>query len=93
MCKANAMRLRAISEFFDVSASTIAELCGVSRPYVSRIMSDSDTLTGSSQFWRRLEGSLGRLIEERKAQVFDVPGAELERTAALTNAKRLPGPQ
>ena len=83
MCKPNSMRLRAISSFFNISANTIAQMGSVSRPYVSRVVSATDTLVGSPQFWRRLEAGLGQLIEKRRGQVFDLPGTQPERAAEL----------
>ena len=83
MCKPNSMRLRAISSFFNISMNAVAQMGGVSRPYVSRVLSDADKLTGSPQFWRKVEAGLGQLIEKRRAQVFDVPGTQPEQASEL----------
>ena len=56
---------------FGLTISEVAKAGGVSRPYLSRALGGS--LVPSPVFWRRLEGNLGRLIDQREAQFFQVP--------------------
>jgi hypothetical protein len=69
---ANVRRLRAICRIFGLGPTAVARAGGVSQPYVSRVLSDGDPFTGNQEFYRRLEGRLGCLIESRTAQYFRV---------------------
>ena len=84
--EANRQKLRALAKAFDLSPSAIAELTGVSRPYVARLLSEKDEFTGSSQFWSELERNLGKVIESRRGQVFDVAALPADSIESLTNA-------
>lgn len=72
---ANVAKLRAIIDWLDLPVSAVARIAGVSRPYVSRVLSDKDDLNGSVSFWRDLERGMSRLIETRRTQVFEIPAA------------------
>ena len=81
---ANVRRLRAICRMFGLGPTAVAKAAGVSQPYVSRILSDNDPIVGNPEFYRRLEGKLGRLIDSRSAQFFRVsplPVRSVERAA------------
>jgi len=82
----NARRLRAIIEGFSIPISAVAEAAGISRAYVSRVLSDKDDLTGNDQFWLRIERSLGKLVEARRAQVFQIGAVEVGKLDALRKA-------
>ena len=56
---------------FGLSISEVAKAGGSSRPYLSRALSGN--LKPSPVFWRRLEASLGRLVEQRASQFFQIP--------------------
>ena len=56
---------------FGLTISEIAKAGGSSRPYLSRALGGS--LVPSPVFWRRLEGNLGRLVEQRASQFFQIP--------------------
>jgi transcriptional regulator with XRE-family HTH domain len=80
----NVRRLRAICRMFGLGPTAVAKAAGVSQPYVSRILSDNDPIVGNPEFYRRLEGKLGRLIDSRSAQFFRVsplPVRSVERAA------------
>ena len=66
----NLDKVRLLQKLFGLTISDIARAGNVSRPYVSRALSGS--LVPSSAFFRRLEGNLGRLVEERASQFFFV---------------------
>jgi hypothetical protein len=68
----NAAKLRAIMKFFGLSPTEVAKACGVSRSYVSRIISEGDVFLGGDAFYRRVEQTLGSLVEKRTRQVFAV---------------------
>jgi len=68
---------------FRLSASDIALACGVSRPYVARLLSPNDNLQGSSEFYRVLEAKLGAVIEGRTTQFFTVPAVSVQRVRAV----------
>lgn len=69
---ANVRRLRAIVRMFGLGPTAVTKVAGVSQPYVSRILSDHDPIVGNPEFYRRLEGKLGSLIESRQTQFFRV---------------------
>lgn len=79
----NCGKLRTLVAVFDVSVSKVASLCGVSRPYVARILRVKDDFSGSPQFWSSLERNLGKVIEARRAQVFEVAATSAEQVEAL----------
>jgi transcriptional regulator with XRE-family HTH domain len=64
---------------FNLSPTTVARSIGVSRCYVSRILSDADPFVGNAQFYRNLEAKLGSLIESRQTQFFRVPPTSIRR--------------
>lgn len=64
---------------FGLGPSVVARAAGVSQPYVSRILSDKDPIVGNPEFYRRLEGKLGSLIESRRTQFFRVPPSPIRR--------------
>ena len=68
----NRIRLRAITRAFGLSATAISKATKVSRPYVARLLSVEDRFQGSSEFWARLERSLGEIIGSRSGQYFYV---------------------
>ena len=76
----NLDRVRLLMRLFGLSISEIAKAGGVSRPYVSRALSGS--LVPSPVFWRRLEGNLGRLVDQRGSQFFSIPVTACERDVA-----------
>ena len=67
----NLDRVRLLMRLFGLSISEIAKAGGVSRPYLSRALSGS--LLPSPVFWRRLEGNLGSLVDQRGSQFFQIP--------------------
>jgi hypothetical protein len=69
---ANVRRLRAICRIFGLGPTAVARAGNVSQPYVSRILSDRDSFVGNQEFYRRLEGKLGSLIDTRQTQFFRV---------------------
>jgi len=64
---------------FGLGPTAVAKAAGVSQPYVSRILSDRDPIVGNPEFYRRLEGNLGTLIESRPTQFFRVPPSSVRR--------------
>lgn len=67
----NLDRVRLLMRLFGLSISEVAKSGGVSRPYLSRALGGS--LVPSPVFWRRLEGNLGSLVEQRGSQFFQIP--------------------
>ena len=67
----NLDRVRLLMRLFGLTISEIAKAGGSSRPYLSRALSGS--LVPSPVFWRRLEASLGRLVDQRDSQFFSIP--------------------
>ena len=67
----NLDRVRLLMRLFGLSISEVAKAGGVSRPYLSRALGGS--LVPSPVFWRRLEGNLGKLVEQRGSQFFSIP--------------------
>lgn len=59
---------------------------GLSRAYVSRVLSENDDLTGNDAFWMKIERSLGKLVEARRAQVFQLGAVEVGKLDALRKA-------
>ena len=57
---------------FGLSPSAVAKAANVSPAYISRVLSETDPLVGSPEFYRRLEGCLGQLVEQRQQQFFRV---------------------
>ena len=73
MSDGNLIRLRAVMALFGLSITEVARAAGVSRPYVSRVMSGDEKLNGGSpKFFRKLEMNLGKLVDGRSGQVFEV---------------------
>ena len=67
----NLDRVRLLMRLFGLSISEVAKAGGSSRPYLSRALSGS--LQPSPAFFRRLEGNLGRLVDQRGSQFFSIP--------------------
>ena len=67
----NLDRVRLLMRLFGLTVSEVAKAGGVSRPYLSRALGGS--LVPSPVFWRRLEGNLGRLVDQRGSQFFSIP--------------------
>ena len=67
----NLDRVRLLMRLFGLSISEVAKAGGVSRPYLCRALGGS--LVPSPVFWRRLEGNLGRLVDQRGSQFFQIP--------------------
>lgn len=83
---ANSRKLRVIIDGFDIPISAVAEAAGISRTYVSRVLSERDELAGNDQFWMKIERGLGKLIESRRAQVFQINAVPVERMEGLRKA-------
>lgn len=81
---ANCMKLRTLFLAFDLLTTNVADVCGVSRPYVARIISETDPFCGSQTFWATLERNLGTVIEQRRGKVFKVEAQPLEQVESLT---------
>ena len=79
----NGRRLKAILEVFSIPISDVATVTGISRTYVSRILSENDPLNGNDQFWLKVEKALGKLVEGRKGQVFKIGAIEVEKVEGL----------
>jgi len=82
---ANRTKLRAILRAFSIPVATVAKACGVSRPYVARVVSERDVFAGSPTFWSALERALGKLVEARQAQIFAVPPQPAEAIERLAS--------
>ena len=67
----NLDRVRLLMRLFGLTVSEVAKAGGVSRPYLSRALGGS--LVPSPVFWRRLEGNLGSLVDQRGSQFFSIP--------------------
>lgn len=67
----NLDRVRLLMRLFGLTISEVAKAGGSSRPYLSRALSGS--LVPSTVFWRRLEASLGKLVDQRGSQFFQIP--------------------
>ena len=67
----NLDRVRLLMRLFGLTVSEVAKAGGASRPYLSRALGGS--LVPSPVFWRRLEGNLGRLVDQRASQFFSIP--------------------
>ena len=76
----NLDRVRLLIRLFGLSISEVAKAGGVSRPYLSRALSGS--LQPSPSFFRRLEGNLGRLVDQRGSQFFSIPVTACEGDVA-----------
>lgn len=76
----NLDRVRLLMRLFGLTISEVAKAGGVSRPYLSRALSGS--LVPSPVFWRRLEGNLGRLVDQRGSQFFQIPVTACEENMA-----------
>ena len=67
----NIKRLKAILKGFDIPISALM-LTGYSQPYCSRAIK-GDPKCCSINFIRKVEENLGRIIDKRNVQVFDIP--------------------
>ena len=67
----NLDRVKLLMRLFGLTVSEVAKAGGVSRPYLSRALGGS--LVPSPVFWRRLEGNLGSLVDQRGSQFFSIP--------------------
>lgn len=76
----NLDRVRLLMRIFGLTISEVAKAGGSSRPYLSRALSGS--LVPSPVFWRRLEASLGRLVDQRDSQFFSIPVTACEEAVA-----------
>ena len=76
----NLDRVRLLMRIFGLTVSEVAKAGGVSRPYLSRALGGS--LVPSPVFWRRLEGNLGSLVEQRGSQFFQIPVTACEEDLA-----------
>lgn len=76
----NLGRVRLLMRLFGLTISDVAKAGGSSRPYLSRALGGS--LVPSPVFWRRLEGNLGRLIDQGGSQFFQIPVTVCEQDLA-----------
>lgn len=76
----NLDRVRLLMRLFGLTVSEVAKAGGVSRPYLSRALGGS--LVPSPVFWRRLEGNLGGLVDQRGSQFFQIPVTACEEDLA-----------
>ena len=76
----NLERVRLLMRLFGLSISEVAKAGGVSRPYLSRALGGS--LVPSPVFWRRLEGNLGSLVDQRGSQFFSISVTACEEALA-----------
>lgn len=76
----NLDRVRVLMRLFGLTVSEVAKAGGVSRPYLSRALGGS--LVPSPVFWRRLEGNLGSLVDQRGSQFFQIPVTACEEDLA-----------
>lgn len=76
----NLARVRLLMRLFGLTISGVAKAGGSSRPYLSRALSGS--LQPSPAFFRRLEGNLGRLVDQRGSQFFSIPVTACEEAVA-----------
>ena len=77
----NLERVRLLMRLFGLTISEVAKAGGVSRPYLSRALGGS--LVPSPVFWRRLEGNLGSLVDQRGSQFFQIPVTACEGDMAV----------
>jgi hypothetical protein len=84
----NGGRLKAILEGFDIPISAVAEVSGISRAYVSRVLSPNDPLTGNDPFWLKVEKALGRLVDSRRGQVFRIGAMPVEKVGGIGELKK-----
>lgn len=77
----NLTRVKTIMALFGLCIAEVAKAGGASRPYLS--MALAGRLRPSPGFWRRLEGNLGRLVENRSGQVFSVPVTPVDAAGLL----------
>ena len=81
---ANVRRLRAVCRMFGLGPTAVSKAGGVSQPYASRVLSETDPFIGSAEFYRNLNDRLDQLIAQRPGQFFRVsPGnvRSIERAA------------
>lgn len=84
MQSSNEIKLRAFMQFFGLTLSQVARACGVSVPYVSRVLSPNGShISGSSGFWLAAEKALAQLVEERRTQIFEVTPVDVAKAEAL----------
>jgi len=50
---------------------------------VSRVLSEKDALAGNDGFWLKVEKSLGRLVDARRGQVFQVGAVSVEKVEGM----------
>jgi hypothetical protein len=62
---------------FGLAPSAVARAAKVSPAYLSRILSETDPFVGSAEFYRRVEASLGLLVEQRSRQFFRIAPANV----------------
>jgi hypothetical protein len=53
---------------------------------VSRILSDADPFVGNQEFYRKLEGRLGGLIDSRSTQFFRVAAPQIARVSRASDS-------
>ena len=84
MNSSNEIKLRAIVRFFGLSISSIAKATNMSVPYVSRLLSQNGShIEGSSRFYLALEKALGRLVQDRQSQIFEVVPVDASKAEEL----------
>lgn len=84
MQSSNEIRLRAVIQFFGLSLSEISKATNMSVPYVSRLLSTNGThIEGSSRFYLALEKALGKLVQNRQTQIFEVSPVDLAKAESL----------
>lgn len=82
----NSRKLKAILDGFDIPASAVADQCRISRAYVSRVLSPNDAFSGNDSFWIKVEKALGRLVDARRGQVFQIGAvsvADIEKAGSI----------
>lgn len=84
MQSSNEIKLRAFIQFFGLSISAIAKATNMSVPYISRILSTNGThIEGSGRFYLVLEKALGKLVQDRQSQIFEIASVDVAKAEEL----------
>ena len=83
----NQKRLVWLVETFGISIKGLADICGKSAPYVSRIV-NGDAGLGSPEFYAAVEKNLTAILELRTVRIFDVPVVNIAALEAIPDPQQ-----
>ena len=83
----NRERLVGLLALFDISQSDLGRVAGVSKCFVSRLLSGKDRDLDVGKVYRAIESRLPELISRRRSTFFDLEGSQIGKIEDVLSVK------